>query len=302
VSAAIATSTRAAVEAATARLLEAGIATARVDAEWLLAGLLGVGRAGLTASFDRDLSPAVLSRYEAAVARRRRREPLQQILGWEEFCGVRVAVTADVLVPRPETETLVEWALALLPPAGAVTRRVVDVGTGSGCIACALAAARPDLRVVAIDASPVAAHVARRNVSALGLDGRVSVFVSDLFSALGRVNADLIVANPPYLPTRVLGHLAPEVVTHEPTLALDGGVDGLAVIRRLVLAAADRLGPGGALVLETGGGDQVAEVVALMRGAGLVDVVTRRDLAGVERFVAGFSDVPSGRVRREEGT
>jgi release factor glutamine methyltransferase len=287
VSAVITASTRHAVEAATARLRDAGIETARVDAEWLLAGHLGIGRASLMARLDRELSPAAASWYEVAVARRRRREPLQQILGWEEFCGLRVTITAEALIPRPETEALVEWALELLPPAGRVTRRIVDVGTGTGAIACAMAAARPDVEVFAVDVSPAAARLALHNVTTLGLAARVKVAVSDLFRGLDRMRAALIVANPPYLPTSTLRLLAPEVVAYEPALALDGGADGLDVIRRLVAEAPARLGPGGALVLETGGGIQVAEVVALMTSAGLMEIATRRDLAGIERFVAG---------------
>ncbi len=285
-------SIRTAVEAATARLREAGIETPRVDAEWLLAGLLGIGRASLAANLERELTPALTFRYDAAVSRRERREPLQHILGWEEFCGLRFTVTADVLVPRPETETLVEWALALLPPAGAVRRLAIDVGTGSGCIACALAVARPDLSVVGVDTSPAAVRVARHNVSVLALADRVTVVDSDLFSDLDGARADLVVANPPYLPAPVLPGLAPEVVVYEPSLALDGGLDGLSVIRRLVAETPAWLVPGGALVLETAGGAQVGEIAALMRAAGFVNISTRRDLAGIERFIAG--SVPSG--------
>jgi len=160
VSAVTIASTRAAIEAATTRLRDAGVDTARVDAEWLMAGLLGVGRAALAANLDEELTPALAARYDAAVTRRERREPLQHILGWEEFCGLRFTVTPDVLVPRPETEMLVEWTLSLLPRAGARRRLAIDVGTGSGCIACALAVARTDVDVVAIDASPAAVEIA----------------------------------------------------------------------------------------------------------------------------------------------
>ncbi|MBI4593223.1 MAG: peptide chain release factor N(5)-glutamine methyltransferase [Candidatus Rokubacteria bacterium] len=276
------------LEAAIARLAAAGVDTARVDAEWLLAALLGVSRPALHLALADELPPAVTVRFADVIERRERREPLQQILGWEAFRGLRLRVTPAVLVPRPETELLVEWALALLPPSG---RRpgplVIDVGTGSGCIACALAAERPDLRVIALDASPAAAAVARTNVAALGLSARVTIAVADLFSGLGAMRADLIVSNPPYLPASVLPGLAPEVVGHEPPLALDGGPDGLGVTRRLVGEAPARLAPGGALVLETAGGAQARAVVELMGTAGFVGVATRADLAGVERFVAG---------------
>ena len=285
-------SPRSAIAAATARLREAGVETPRVDAEWLLAGLLGLGRASLMANLGRELPSALASRYETFVARRERREPLQHILGWEEFCGLRFTVTADVLVPRPETETLVEWALALLLPAGAGGKSVIDVGTGSGCIACALAAARPDLRVVGVDISPAAVRLARENAFALALNDRVTVVESDLFGSLAGSRFDLVVANPPYLPAPILSGLAPEVVVYEPSLALDGGVDGLRVIRRLVAEAPARLMPGGTLALETAGSAHVTEIAALMSTAGFVNISSRRDLARIERFIAGH--LPSG--------
>jgi release factor glutamine methyltransferase len=269
--------------AATATLRRAGVETPRVDAEWLLAGLLGVGRAALARDLDRGLDADTVRRYDAAVRRRAEREPLQHILGWEGFRGLRLRVTPDVLVPRPETETLVEWALALVP----VPRLAVDVGAGSGCIACAIAAERPAARVVAIDRSRAAAAVARGNVEALGLGNRVQVIVGDLLTPLGAAGADLIVANLPYVPTSTLATLAPEVTRHEPVAALDGGADGLAEIRRLIATAGSRLATGGVLVVETAGGTQTSVVVALMRTAGFTRVATRADLPGVERFVAG---------------
>lgn len=291
---AVVTSTRAALDGATARLAGAGVDTPRVDAEWLLAGLLGMGRAALRGRLDAELTPAMALRYEAAVERRAWREPLQHILGWEDFCGLRLAVTPGALVPRPETETLVERALALLPPAGSVARLVIDVGTGAGGIACALARARPDVRVVAIDVSEAAARLARQNARALGVADRVFVAVGDLFSELGGARVDLIVSNPPYLPSATLAGLAPEVAAHDPLLALDGGADGLRLIRRLVADAPPWLSAGGALALETAGGAQAHEVAALMRDAGFVDVTLHLDLTGVQRFA-------TGRRSREEG-
>ena len=267
---------------ATATLARAGVETPRADAEWLLAGLLGVGRAALALQLDAGLETDIARRYDAAVRRRAEREPLQRILGWEGFRGLRLSLTPDVLVPRPETETLVEWALALVPRPGLA----IDVGTGSGCIACALATERPASRVVAVDASPAAAAVARANVEALGLRDRVSVVAGDLLAPLGAAS-DLIIANLPYIPTAMLPPLSAEVTRHEPRVALDGGVDGLVLIRRLIAAARRQIAVGGALVLETAGGTQTAAVGALMRTAGFTGVATRRDLLGVERFVAG---------------
>ncbi len=289
-------SARAALEGATARLARAGVATPRVDAEWLLAGLLGAGRAALGARLDEDLPPGAAARYEVAVGRRERREPLQHVLGWEEFSGLRVAVTPAALIPRPETETLAELALALLPPPSPRPRLVVDVGTGTGCVACALATARPDVRVLALDVSEAAARLARRNAHELGLAGRVLVAAADLLAGLGGL-ADLIVANLPYLPTSTLAGLAPEVVAHEPRLALDGGPDGLRLIRPLIAAAPVQLAPGGAFALETAGGPQADAAADLVRAAGLAGVSVHRDLTGVERFVTGVNPV-AGRPPR----
>ena len=271
--------------AAAATLAHAGIETPRADAEWLLAGLLGVGRAALALDLDRGLDAETARRYDAAVRRRAGREPLQRILGWEGFRGLQLRVTPEVLVPRPETETLVEWALELMR----VPRLVIDVGTGSGCIACSIAAERRTARVVAIDSSPAAAAVARRNAEALGLGDRVRVVAADLLTTLADARADLIVANLPYMPTATLATLSPEVSRHEPVAALDGGVDGLDLIRRLIATAGSRLANGGVLVLETAGETQATAVVELMRTAGFSLVATRPDLPGVERFVAGRS-------------
>ncbi|MGH7417476.1 MAG: N5-glutamine methyltransferase family protein, partial [Candidatus Rokuibacteriota bacterium] len=160
---------RAALAAAGEILTAAGIDSARADAEWLLASVLGIRRSALYLDADHDLPTRAARRYAHDVRRRATREPLQRILGWEEFHGLRFRITAAVLVPRPETEMLVDWALELLPPPATGRHpTIVDLGTGSGCIACALAARRPDLRVTAVDASPAAATVARANAVDLG--------------------------------------------------------------------------------------------------------------------------------------
>jgi release factor glutamine methyltransferase len=275
------------LDAATTALEAAGLPSARVDAEWLLAGLLGIGRVAVRLELGEAAPAPLAERYAHAVSRRARREPLQRILGWEEFRGVRVYLTDAVLVPRPETEALVEWALALLPAPGPRRLLAIDVGTGSGCIACALATERADLDVVAIDVSPTAAAVARENVRCLGLVGRVGVVAADLFAGLRAIRADLIVSNPPYLPSALMPELPPEVRIHEPRLALDGGSDGLAVIRRIATAARHHLRPSGALVVETAGGDQALAAAALLRASGWDQVAVRSDLVGIDRFVAG---------------
>jgi release factor glutamine methyltransferase len=277
------------LDAAVACLAGAGIETPSVDAEWLLAAALGLTRGRLrAAAADQSMADETVERYDAWVRRRARREPLQHILGTQAFRELIVRVGPDVLVPRPETELLVSWALELLPVPGE-RPLVLDVGTGSGCIACALATERRDVQVVAVDASPVAVAVARENAAALGVADRVTVSVSDLFSGLAPVRAaDLIVSNPPYIPTDVIDTLAPEIVDYEPRAALDGGPDGLRLIRRLVSEAPLRLQPGAPLVLETFGDEQASEVIVLMREAGFMNIATRRDMAGVARFVAGF--------------
>ena len=272
---------------ATTALEAAGVASPRVDAEWLLAGLLGVGRVAVRLDPGGAVPEPLAERYADAVRRRARREPLQRILGWEEFRGLRVRLTDAVLVPRPETEALVEWALALLPARGGRRLRAVDLGTGSGCIACALAAERPDLDVVAIDVSPAAAAVARENANALGLAARIRVVATDLLDGVRDLGADLIVSNPPYLPTGLVPELPPEVRTHEPVVALDGGADGLALIRRIAASARRALRASGVLVVETAGGVQATAAAALLRTEGWVQVAIRADLAGVDRFVVG---------------
>ncbi|HXG02646.1 MAG TPA: peptide chain release factor N(5)-glutamine methyltransferase [Candidatus Binatia bacterium] len=276
-------SARAVLVEAEARLAAAGVSTPRADAEWLLAGLLGCGRSALTARLGDRLPSPVSSAYAAALERRCRREPLQRILGWEEFRGLRLRVTADVLIPRPETEVLVEAALGLLPSRGGA--RVVDVGTGSGCVACAIAWERPACRVLGVDRSPAALAVARANVAALGLADRVGLVCADLLEAVGADGVDLVVANPPYLPTHLLASLPPEVRDHEPRLALDGGPDGLDLIRRLLAGAARVLRPGGGLALETAGGDQAQAVARSLEQAGFRDVALTSDLAGVPRIL-----------------
>jgi release factor glutamine methyltransferase len=275
------------LDAATTTLEAAGVPEARVDAEWLLAGLLGLGRARLRMDLARAVPAAVATRYADAVRRRARREPLQRILGWEEFRGLRLRLTDAVLVPRPETEALVEWALELLPPSGDRRLLAIDLGTGSGCIACALAAERADLDVLALDVCPAAAAVARENARALGLAPRISVAVTDLLHGVGDLGADLIVSNPPYLPTGLVPELLPEVRSHEPSLALDGGVDGLALIRRIAVQARRVLRPSGVLVVETAGDVQANAAETLLRAEDFAGVQARADLAGVTRFVAG---------------
>jgi release factor glutamine methyltransferase len=243
----------------------------RRDAEVLLAHVLGVGTAALHAHPERPLAPAQAERFAALAARRREGEPVAYLTGRRGFRWLELEVDARVLIPRPETEHLVEAALGL--PAAA---RVADVGTGSGAVALALATERPDLRVVGADVSPGALAVARANAARLGAE--VTWLLGDLLAAVpGRLDA--VVANPPYVPDGE--ELPRDVAAFEPALALRAGPDGLDVIRRLVPAAAARAP---FLALEVGAG-QAPAVTALCRGAGFASVEVTRDLAGHERVV-----------------
>ena len=265
---------REALRAATARLAAAGCETARLDAQVLIADAIGITPVELITDRATPLSDAEAARVEAAVIRRAGREPVAYIVGRKGFRMIELEVDRRVLIPRPETEHVVEAALDL--PAGA---RVVDVGTGSGAIALALKHERPDLAIVATDVSEDAVAVARANAERLGLE--VELVATDLLSGVpGPVDA--IVSNPPYVEDGAA--LAPEITRHEPAGALYAGADGLDVIGRLVPQAADA---GAArLILEVGAG-QAAAVGDLMRRAGFEDVVLHNDLAGIERVVDG---------------
>jgi release factor glutamine methyltransferase len=266
---------------AIARLEQAGIERARDSAEWLLAAVLGTGRFEVYLEPRRPLSPAQVERYRALVARRAAREPLQHLLGFEGFDGLRLEVGPDVLIPRPETEGLER------PRA-----RVADVGTGRGAIACALAVRFPGVEVVAIDRSPAALAVAARNARAHGLADRVRLVAGDLLEPLAGP-VDVIVANLPYIPGALLPALPPEVSRWEPRAALDGGPDGLSVLRRLVMAAPRALAPGGSILLEIGE-EQAGPLASLMAAEGFCGIRSRRDGNDVERYVGArwHTEVP----------
>jgi release factor glutamine methyltransferase len=265
-------STREALSAAVDAITAAGSDTARLDAELLLCEATGWDRSQLIAEPDLRLPVGASREFGAMVRRRVRREPVAYILGRKGFRYIEVRVDRRVLIPRPETEFLVEAALAL--PAGAA---VLDVGTGSGAVALALKHERPDLRVSASDASPEAIEVARDNARRLRLD--VAFRVADLLEG---VTESAVVANLPYVADRDVDDLSPEIRRHEPALALAAGPDGLDVIRRLL----DQTAQTRWLALEVGDG-QAAAVRDLMASAGLEPTRTLRDLAGIERVVVG---------------
>jgi len=258
------------------------ISSARLDAEVLLAHVLETDRLGLYLDLDRPLGEPERVAYREMIARRRQREPVAYLTGEKEFWSLSFTVSPDVLIPRPDTEVLVEEALEVLPAdAGGV--RVVDVGTGSGCVAMAVASERPALRVLALDIDPRAAAVAAHNASRLELSDRVDVVVGDLLDPVGGGVA-LVVANLPYIPTDVLLTLEPEVSRWEPRHALDGGADGLRELSRMVSSAADVVVPGGALALEIGNDQQADQVASLLEDAWRL-VKVRRDYSGAKRVV-----------------
>jgi release factor glutamine methyltransferase len=276
------TAAAALVSDAAATLAAAGVPAPEWDAERLLRHVLGWDRATLVASPAAAVAPEAEARFRALVARRAARVPLQHLLGNQAFWKHEFQVTPDVLIPRPETELLVETSLELLKD---IERPlIVDVGTGSGCIALSLAAERPDAEVHAIDISAPALAVAMENARRLGLESRVAFHHGDLLEPVAHLTGriDLVVSNPPYVDPKGRESLAPEVRDHEPALALFPPSDPLSLYGRLAKASASSLRPGGWLVVELGHG-QAASVEALCRNDGLVPTRLDRDLAGIPR-------------------
>jgi release factor glutamine methyltransferase len=264
----------------TAYLESHGSPTARLDAELLLSHGLGLSRVELYTQFDRPLTEAELEACRELVRRRGTREPVAYVIGRWGFRRLDLEVDSRVLVPRPETEAVVDRCLGVLD--GRDAPEVVDVGTGSGAIALAIADERPDAVVTACDISADALEVARANAARLGLD--VTFVQSDLLDAVPGGPFDLVVSNPPYVSAAEIDRLEPEVAVHEPRLATVAGADGLEVYSRLLPHAAGRLRPGGAVVLECGAG-QAQRLVAELRGLGYGDPAVDTDLAGIERVV-----------------
>jgi release factor glutamine methyltransferase len=262
-------------------LAEKGVENARLEAEWLLCAALGLDRVGLYVNFDRPLTEAELAAYRGMVMRRARREPLQYILGTQEFMGLEFEVSSAVLIPRHDTETLVEEAVRL----GGDAKRILDMGAGSGCIAVTLAKKLPGAELFGVEKSPEALAIARRNAERQGT--AVTLREGSLFEPFTGERFDLIVSNPPYIPTGVIAELQPEVRDHEPRGALDGGPDGLAFYRVIIPAALDYLNTGGWLLVEVGAG-QAEQVRALFGETGKFgELFTARDQGGIERVVGG---------------
>lgn len=277
--------------AATARLRAAPAAddAPALTAQALLAQVLGLTRTQVLTQPERVLSAAEQAAFASVVARAAAGEPLAYLLGWREFYGLTFEVNPHVLVPRPETELLVDLARARHP------RRALDVGTGSGCIAVALAVHVPEVEITALDVSPEALALARRNAATHGVAERVHFVQSDLLAALAAVANpappfDLLCANLPYIDTAELRALP--VSAHEPALALDGGPGGLVLIERLLAQAPPYLKPGAALLLEIGATQDAAALALAQAAFPAAEVRVERDLAGLDRVVV--VELPAG--------
>lgn len=272
----------AALAEGTALLRAAGIETARLDARLLLAAATGKTAEQIVAHPDLELPGPAIEAFSGLLTRRMRREPISQLLGRREFWSLDFVTTRDTLTPRPDSETLIETALRLLPDRGAALR-ILDLGTGTGCLLVTLLSEYPGATGIGTDASAAAADVARRNVAAHRLDARARIAVTHWDDGVDGV-FDLIVSNPPYIATAELPGLDPEVALYEPTAALEGGADGLDAYRDLAPRVARRLAPGGFALFEIGLG-QAAEVESICVGAGLQVHGRACDLAARERCV-----------------
>jgi release factor glutamine methyltransferase len=269
-----------------------GIESPRLDAELLLSLVLGVDRIRLIVEADRPLAPAELAAYRQLIKRRRSGEPVAYILGKREFYGLDFQVDRDVLIPRPDSETLVDVAVARTG-GRSMSGRALDLCTGSGCIAVAFKKQRPTWSVTAIDLSPRAVEVARRNAGRLGAIWGLRFLVGDLVSPLlPSERFDLVTANPPYIPSAEIAELDPGIRDFEPRSALDGGPDGLDVVRRVVAEATPLLSACGVLAIEVAAG-QARAVSELLANIGLDAIERRKDYQGHERVV-------SGRKRRKD--
>jgi release factor glutamine methyltransferase len=269
---------------AKSRLEEAGLSGPVIDARLLVEAAAEATRADIVTDPYRALTPEQEARLEDYLSRRERREPVSHILGRKGFWKIMLNVTPDVLTPRPDTETVVEYSLREFPEHAAW--RILDLGVGSGAILLALLAERPAAKGLGIDVSEEALAVARDNAASLGLSNRVALLRGDWTAGLDSDQFDLVVSNPPYIADHVIPTLEPEVKDHEPHLALSGGADGLDHYRILAPEILRVLKPGGRFAVEIGY-DQKDAVEALFREAGAVFVQTIRDLSDRDRVVAG---------------
>jgi release factor glutamine methyltransferase len=264
------------------RLKAADVGSARMNAETLMKFTLGCDRAYLYAHPERALTPDELERYQTAIGERAAGKPSQYITGHQEFWGLDFLVTPAVLIPRPETEHVIEMVLDLVREQDTRAPRIVDVGTGSGCIALALAHELPDAHLEASDISAAALEMARANAARLNLDRRVRFYHGDVLEA-ATGEFDFVVSNPPYVPRSAPEKVQKQVFDHEPHTAVFGGESGMEVYQRLVPQAQERLRSGGWLVVEIGF-SQLSEVRELL--GGWSEVRVKEDLQGIPRVVA----------------
>lgn len=262
----------AAIAAARARLVTADVPDAATDARLLMQRVLACDHAGLILAGERSLTDAERAAFEALLSRRLAHEPVSKILGEREFFGRLFHVTADVLDPRADTETLIE--VALEKPA----RRVLDLGSGSGALIVTLLAEWPEATGVAVDLSEKALAVTAENARRLGVAERLALLQGEWFAPVAG-QFDLIVSNPPYIPTAEIAGLEPDVREHDPLLALDGGADGLSCYRAIAGAAAPHLAPEGRIIVEIGAG-QGPDVARIFAAVGFRQAAERRDLGG----------------------
>jgi release factor glutamine methyltransferase len=270
-----------------AKLRAAGVESPEADARILLGFALGLDEAGLVSASKLPISRVQQARFAELLNRRIAGEPVARIIGAREFWGRRFRLGPETLVPRPETETVVEAALSIFPEANAKLR-ILDLGTGSGILLGALLLERMNATGVGIDRSEHALQIARRNLDELGVADRAQFICGDWTAALGP-RFDLIVANPPYIESEAILKLDREVRNHDPRLALDGGADGLDCYRRIIAELPQSLSPGGAAVLELGIGQESA-VTALAQSAGLSIKGALADLAGTPRALMLYLD------------
>jgi release factor glutamine methyltransferase len=274
-------------KAAGERLKAAHIDQPAIDARLMLEAAAGVSRTDILTDPYRELTPEQAATFDDYLSRRERREPVSHILGRKGFWKIMLSVTRDVLTPRPDTETVVEVALAAFPEAASIN--VLDLGVGSGAILLAILAERPGAKGLGVDISVEALAVARENAANLDLNTRCALLRGDWTAGLADENFDLVVANPPYIPSADIETLEPEVRDHEPRLALDGGADGLDAYRLLAPEILRVLKPGGVFAVEIGY-DQSKAVEALFRDAGGFNVTTVKDLADRDRVVTGVKN------------
>jgi release factor glutamine methyltransferase len=269
------------------QLVERGVPEARASAEFLMAEMLGVGRGAAVMRGAQELSDKQAHRYSTWIRERAKRLPLAYILGSQPFLGIQIAVTRDSLIPRPETEELVLECERLARALKVAAPKILEIGTGTGCVAIALAQLLPQGTVFATDVSDKALDLARKNALAHHVSNRIRFVREDLFSNKAGLRgwADILVSNPPYIPTKDLDGLEPEVL-FEPRLALDGGKDGLDAIRAIVSAAPKMLKPGGYLALEIEA-RQGAAVAKMLDAAGFQGAMIKKDASGRDRMAIG---------------